>query len=90
MFIISFIPVARRAKLAEEAAGIEGVVVGIGCRCCFGAFAAVDVVAAVSGCRCRPRMRFWRGSMINCFVAANCANLLQGPILKDFAMSHLQ
>ena len=66
------IPVARRAKLAEEAAGIEGVVVvgGIGCRCCFGAVVAAAVAAyvvaaaaaAVSGCRCRPRMRFWRDS----------------------------
>ena len=70
MFLISFIPVARRAKLAEEAAGIEGVVVGgIGCRCCFGAVVAAAVAAyvvaaaaAVSGCRCRPRMRFWRDS----------------------------
>ena len=59
------VAVARRAKLAEEAAGIEGVVVGTGCRHCFVAdvAAAADVVAAaaaVSGCRCRPRMRFWR------------------------------
>ena len=56
------IPVARRAKLAEEAAGIEGVV-GVGCQCCFvaaeGAAADVVATAAVSGCRCRPRMRFW-------------------------------
>ena len=41
------------------------MVVGTGCRHCFVAdgAAAADVVAAdaaVSGCRCRPRMRFWR------------------------------
>ena len=58
------VAVARRAKLAEEAAGIEGVVGCTGCRRCFEAdVAAADVVAAaaaVSGCRCRPRMRFWR------------------------------
>ena len=41
------------------------MVVGTGCRHCFVAdvAAAADVVAAaaaVSGCRCRPRMRFCR------------------------------
>ena len=83
MFIISFIPVARRAKLAEEAAGIEGVVGCTDCRHCFEAdVAAADVVAAaaaVSGCRCRPRMRFWTGSMFNCFVAANCVIYFKVP-----------
>ena len=57
------VAVARRAKLAEEAAGIEGVVGCTGCRRCFvadGAAADVVATAAVSGCRCRPRMRFWR------------------------------
>ena len=72
------IPVARRAKLAEEAAGIEGVV-AVGWRCCFVDVeaAAADVVAgaavaaaaaAVSGCCRRPRMRFWTDSTFNCFV----------------------
>ena len=55
------VAVARRAKLAEEAAGIEGVV-GRG-RFVAGAAAAAEVVAAaadaaVSGCCRSPRMRF--------------------------------